>query len=45
MSENEITTISISPATKIRLADICHKDKSYDDLINALIDLWVKNKK
>lgn len=33
-----ITTMSIKPATLNRLADICHKKESYDEVINKLID-------
>lgn len=43
MSENnEMTTIAVTQVTRNRLADICHKDQSYDELINILIDLYKK---
>ena len=42
MSENDMTTIACSSATKSRLADICHKDQTYDELLNQLVDMWKK---
>lgn len=37
-NKRNITTMSIKPATLKRLADICHKQDTYDILINKLID-------
>jgi len=42
MSENEMTTIAVKTATRDRLADICRKDQSYDELLNILIDMMIK---
>lgn len=39
------TTIQLEGKTKDRLADIGKKNETYDDIINKLIDLWLKKKK
>jgi len=37
---NEYTTVSIKPTTLDRLAEICKKNQSYDELIQELIKNW-----
>ena len=43
--ENNITTIQISKTTRERVASIGMKGETYDEILNNLIDLWIKNKK
>jgi hypothetical protein len=38
--EGETTTISVKKATLKRLADVCHKNMSYDEFLNKLLDLY-----
>ena len=42
VDEIKITTIAISPETKLRLRDIGKMGQTDDELINVLVDMWNK---
>lgn len=44
-SRKDTTTIQLEIPTRERLMDIGKKGETYDDIINKLIDLWLKKKK
>ncbi len=44
-SREGVTTIQLEMKTKDRLMDMGKKRETYDDIINKLIDFWMKRKK
>lgn len=42
MVENQITTISVSPKTLEKLESVGKMGQTKDELINQLIDFWLK---
>lgn len=42
MNDNEITTLQVSKTTRDRVASIGKKGETYDDILNALVDMWNK---
>ena len=44
-SRSGTTTIQLEGKTKDRLMDIGKKGETYDEIVNKLIDLWLKKKK
>jgi hypothetical protein len=45
MLEQNATTIKILKSTRERLADLGKKQDTYDEIINRLIDSYLKNNK
>jgi len=43
--EQDATTIKVLKSTRERLADLGKKHDTYDEIINRLIDSYVKNNK
>jgi len=41
----DLTSIKIRPGTRDRLADLGKKRESYDQIINKLIDFYLKQRK
>ncbi len=41
----DVTTIQLEPKTKDRLMDLGKKGETYDDIVNKLVDFWLKRKK
>lgn len=38
MTSDKRSTVNVTKETLVRLADTCHKQESYDSLINKLLD-------
>jgi len=45
MLEQNATTIKILKSTRERLADLGKKQDTYDEIVNRLIDAYLKNNK
>ena len=43
--EQDATTVKILKSTRERLADLGKKQDTYDEIINRLIDAYLKNNK
>ena len=43
--EQDATTIKVLKSTRERLADLGKKSDTYDEIINKLIDSYIKNNK
>lgn len=43
--EQDATTIKILKSTRERLADLGKKQDTYDEIVNRLIDAYLKNNK
>ncbi len=44
-SRKGVTTIQLEKKTRDRLMDLGKKGESYDQIINRLVDFWLKKKK
>jgi len=44
-SREGVTTIQLEKKTRNRLMDLGKKGESYDQIINKLVDFWLKRKK
>ena len=44
-SREGVTSIQLEKPTKARLMSLGKKGETYDDIVNKLIDLWLKRKK
>ena len=44
-SREGVTTIQLKMKTRDRLMDLGKKSETYDDILNRLIDFWLKKKK
>lgn len=44
-SREGVTTIQLEMKTRDRLMDLGKKSETYDDILNKLIDFWLKKKR
>lgn len=44
-SREGVTTIQLEMKTRDRLMDLGKKSETYDDILNKLIDFWLKKNK
>ena len=42
MNDNDITTIQVSKTTRDRLQEVGKMNQTYDELLNQLIEFWLR---